>query len=144
MQGRVRGVNIHVILDTGADMSLVNSALRDALASRVGVSQSAEDAVRTFTAGSPVVLDTVVAIPRMTLGDLEVDAVHAYLGDLHVFELWGLAREPTLLLGMDVLSRLSAFAIDYGRGVVYFRLPGNDMTSVDLHGAGSRLDRPER
>ena len=31
--------------------------------------------------------------------------ITAYVGDFHIFQLWGLTDEPTLLIGMDVLSQ---------------------------------------
>jgi hypothetical protein len=47
--------------------------------------------------------------------------VNAYIGDFHIFDLWGLQDEPTLLIGMDVLARSHEMAIDYEHGVVHFR-----------------------
>jgi len=47
--------------------------------------------------------------------------VNAYIGDYHIFDFWGLQDEPTVLIGMDVLARSREMAIDYEKGVVYFR-----------------------
>jgi hypothetical protein len=49
--------------------------------------------------------------------------VNAYIGDFHIFDLWGLQDEPTLLIGMDVLARSREMAIDYEQGIVHFRKP---------------------
>jgi hypothetical protein len=75
-----------------------------------------------YTAGSTVVLENAMLIPRMTMGELEVRNVIAYVGDFHIFQIWDLTTEPTLLLGMDVLSQARCLAIDYGRGVVYLHV----------------------
>ena len=59
--------------------------------------------------------------PRLFLGRTVVESVNAYIGDFHIFDLWGLQDEPTLLIGMDVLARAREMAIDYENGVVHFR-----------------------
>jgi hypothetical protein len=46
-----------------------------------------------------------------------------YVGDFHIFELWGLLHEPTVLIGMDVLSHARGIAIDYQNSTVQIRLP---------------------
>jgi hypothetical protein len=63
-----------------------------------------------------------------------VDGVKAYVGDFHIFDLWGLRDEPTLLIGMDVLARSREMAIDYQHGVVHFRKPPRG----DSRGGGRR------
>ncbi len=42
-------------------------------------------------------------------------------GNFHIFDMWGLQEEPTLLIGMDVLARSREMAIDYESGIVHFR-----------------------
>ena len=44
----------------------------------------------------------------------------------------GLDREPTVLVGMDVLSKARAMAIDYQRAAVYFRLSNRSREGVRL------------
>jgi hypothetical protein len=58
----------------------------------------------------------------LKLGELEISNIAAYVGDFHIFDLWGLQDEPTLLMGMDVLSQARAISIDYSNGSVHFRL----------------------
>jgi predicted aspartyl protease len=124
LPGIVNDVEVNVFVDTGSDSSLANTALRDALRSRVRYDQQALDYARAYNAGEPIVLDAAVVLPRLQLGDLVASDVLAYVGDFHIFELSGLNDEPTLLIGMDVLRRARAIAIDYERGTVQFRLRG--------------------
>jgi hypothetical protein len=44
------------------------------------------------------------------------------VGDFHVFSVWGMDDEPTLLLGMDVLGNARKLAIDYGRRELHLTL----------------------
>ena len=74
-----------------------------------------------FTFGLPIVLEQSVWIPSLRLGRTVVGGVNAYIGDFHIFDVWGLQDEPTLLIGMDVLARAREMAVDYEHGVVLFR-----------------------
>jgi predicted aspartyl protease len=134
VQGQIRGVKVNVLLDTGSDLSLANEKFREAL--RDVATRSIEyKGDFAFTFGRPVVLERSVWTPRLNLGDTFVDNVIAYIGDFHIFDVWGLQNEPTLLIGVDVLARSREMAIDYERGVVYFR----KRPRGDARGYGRRL-----
>ncbi len=122
VRGYVGGVRVNMFLDSGSDSSLANLALSEALNARLRRNRGRVESVISSTAGGSVVLDNAIRIRSMRMGDLEVVNVTAYVGDFHIFQLWGLASEPSLLLGMDVLSQARGLAIDYQRGTVYFQL----------------------
>lgn len=119
--GSVNGIRVNLLLDTGSDSSLANVAFRDAFNARVRQRARAEETI-AYTAGPTVVLENAVLVPRMMMGELEVRNVTAYVGDFHIFQIWDLTAEPTLLLGMDVLSQARGLAIDYGRGTVHLQI----------------------
>jgi hypothetical protein len=139
MPGRIRNVAINVIIDTGSDSTLANPALQAALRAHLQYDPARLSAARAYTAGLPVILDGAIATPSMRLGSLVIAHVYAYVGDFHVFELWGLEDEPTLLLGMDVLRQLRAVAIDYGRSVVQFQLKESSRSGLTLGDHATRL-----
>lgn len=120
VRGRTAGMNVNVLIDTGSDTSLANTALREAIDARRGRGPTFPD--RAATANASIVLDRAIILRRINIGDMEARDVTAFVGDYHIFSLWGLGEEPTLLLGMDVISRADALAIDYGRGLVHFRI----------------------
>lgn len=122
IQGSINGVRAHLLLDTGSDSSLANHALREALNARVRRNRGRLDYAIAHTASEPVILDNAIFIQRMSMGELEVRNVTAYVGDFHIFRLWQLIDEPTLLIGMDVLSQARGLAIDYERGMVYLHI----------------------
>lgn len=121
IRGSINGIRVNLLLDTGSDSSLANVALRDAMNARLR-RRPREVQTIAYTAGQTIVLENAVLVPRMMMGELEVRNILAYVGDFHIFQLWQLTQEPTLLLGMDVLSQARSVAIDYERGVVYFRV----------------------
>lgn len=122
VHGYVGGIRVNMFLDSGSDSSLANLALREALNARLRSNRGRIESVISSTVGESVVLNDSIRIRSMRMGDLEVENITAYVGDFHIFQLWNLADEPTLLLGMDVLSQTRGLAIDYQRGTVYLRL----------------------
>jgi predicted aspartyl protease len=132
VRGAINGVRTNLLIDTGSDTSLANSALRTALDLRLQRSRELGTA-RAYTASEPILLTDSIFMPRMRFGDLVVRNVRAYVGDFYIFQLWGMTEEPTLLVGMDVLSQSRGLAIDYARGNVYFDVRQGPPT-------GSRLD----
>lgn len=120
VQGQIMGVRVNVLIDTGSDISLANERFREALLV-VGARSVEYRNGHAFTAGRPIVFTRRVWTPRLFLGRTVVENVNAYIGDFHIFDVWGLQHEPTLLIGMDVLERAREMAIDYESGVVHFR-----------------------
>jgi predicted aspartyl protease len=120
VRGEIMGVPVNVLIDTGSNISLANERFRDSLRD-VGARSIEYHNGHAFTFGRPIVLEQRVWTPRLSLGRTIVDSVNAYIGDFHIFDLWGLQDEPTLLIGMDVLVRSREMAIDYEKGVVHFR-----------------------
>jgi predicted aspartyl protease len=120
VQGEIMGVRVNVLIDTGSDISLANHQFREALLD-VGARSIEYRNGHAFTAGRPIVLAERVWSPRIYLGRTIVESVNAYIGDFHIFDVWDLQDEPTLLIGMDVLARAREMAIDYQNGVLHFR-----------------------
>ena len=119
-EGEIMGVKVNVLIDTGSDISLANSRFRDALR-RVAAGKIEYHNGRAFTYGRPLVLEESVFTPSLRLGRTVVNGVNAHIGDFHIFDVWRLQDQPTLLIGMDVLAQSREMAIDYHQGVVYFR-----------------------
>ena len=120
VEGEIAGVRVNVLIDTGSDISLANEKFQDSLRS-VAARTIEYHGGRAFTFGRPIVLDQSVWTPALRLGRTLVNGVTAYIGNFHIFDVWGLQDEPTVLIGMDVLARSREMAIDYEKGVVHFR-----------------------
>jgi hypothetical protein len=55
----------------------------------------------------------MIAVPPIHIGDLMLRNVRITFADTYIFEQWKLAREPAILIGMDVVGSLEALVIDY-------------------------------
>jgi predicted aspartyl protease len=140
VQGRIGGARVNVLIDTGSNVSLANGALHQLLAVRARYNRDPAGYARAFTVGDPVVLDTAIIVPELNIGELNMMDLLLFVGDFHVFSLWGLDNEPTVLVGMDVLSQARAMAIDYQRATVYFRVGDRTRTGTRL--SDSAVFRP--
>jgi predicted aspartyl protease len=98
------------IIDTGAQVTVGNLALRDALMRRPPKDSVSEDII-----GVTLELqrgDTVPA-PPIQIGQLKVRHVRVTFADMVLFEHLKLTHEPTMMLGMDVLGSFDVLVIDY-------------------------------
>ena len=110
--GRVDGVKVHAVIDTGAQRTLGNEALRAELLRRKRIRN---EPTPTGVIGLTEVeqLGHAIYTRRIALGDLTINDVDVIYGDIHVFKLWELEDEPALLVGMDVLGVLHTLIVDY-------------------------------
>ena len=120
VEGRINRTSVHVLLDTGSDTSLANTALVRALEAHTRDRRASLE--HATSGGHEVALNQAVIVRELTIGPLIANNVTAFVGDYHVFRIWGLLDEPTLLLGMDVLQQARGIAIDYGRRTIYVRI----------------------
>lgn len=111
MVGRVKTI---AVIDTGAQVTVGNLALRRALARSRGQPDQFEDAIIGVT--EDIQPATKVRIPGIVAGELIVRNAEIMFSDLHIFDHWKLATEPAVMIGMDVLGVLDTLIIDYRRG----------------------------
>jgi Arc/MetJ family transcription regulator len=115
IDARILRVRAVAIIDTGAERSLGNLALRDAVRK-----QLAEGAMLASAEVTGVTMDVVAgeagAAPRISLGEgIKIDDVPITYGDFHIFKVWNLEKRPALLVGMDVLGLVDAFEINFAK-----------------------------
>jgi len=112
--GKVGRVPVTVLIDTGAERSLGNMALHDALL--IGGQRSSETVRTVVTGATPeIATGTSLRAPTVVIGDVRFRNLIVTFGDLHVFEVWGLVDEPAIVIGMDLLGTLQRFVVDYPR-----------------------------
>ncbi len=110
---RVGSVKAVGLIDTGAQMTVGNLALREALARRRGERDAFDEAVIGVT--EDIQKAARVRIPSITAGQLIVRNAEIMFSDLYIFDHWQLASRPALIIGMDVLGILDTLVIDYAR-----------------------------
>ena len=114
------GVDVDVIVDTGAQGSVGNLALRERLRRR----EQLQDAVMTDVNGVQVSGETRVA-RRLRLQSAMVNNVVVSFADSPTFHVLGLVDRPALILGMSELRLFKRVAIDFRSRRVLFDLPGD-------------------
>ena len=120
VEARVGGVKARTVIDTGAERTLGNAVLRDQLRLRKRIGAPLE-VTTVFGTTSDVSSGELQRIPTITLGGATISQVNVVFGDFHIFKVWELDTQPTLLLGMDVLGTVRQLIIDYRRREVYVR-----------------------
>jgi hypothetical protein len=112
IDGRVGRIRTRVVFDTGAERTLGNLALRDALESRRQV-LGERDLATVHGATEQTVPGERWLTPLIEIGALAVGDVRVTFGDFHIFDVWKIDARPALILGMDVIGVLDALVIDY-------------------------------
>jgi predicted aspartyl protease len=120
VNGHVGAIRVKAVIDTGAQMTLGNIALRDALLRRRKNNHGDQD-VRVVGLDETSQIGRYLRTPMIRLGEAEIEGVPIVYGDIHVFKMWELQEEPALLVGMDILGSLEKLVIDYRREEIQFR-----------------------
>lgn len=129
VKGKVGKVPVQVIVDTGAEHTLGNMALRTALLERARYDDEID--VTVLGATTDVSAGTHFRAPKITIGAADLVDLPVTFGELHVFEIWGLTETPALVIGMDLLGMLRQFVVDYKRRE--FHLKPHNMPGVTLN-----------
>ena len=107
-------VKVKAIIDTGAQQSIGNLALRVALdAARRRAMELRDEGVIGVT--GDVQEGQSAAVPTIRLGNVQVSNARVNFVDLHIFEHWRMLDEPAMLIGMDVIGVFDTFILDYRR-----------------------------
>ena len=115
---RASGVRLDAVIDTGTEISIGNSALRDKLLRRRAKITTVEAIGVT---GVPATLQ-LVRVDELQLGPVLFRDVPIAFADVPPFKLFGLANEPALLLGSDLLSTFRRISLDFRARKVRFQL----------------------
>ncbi len=118
---RVDGVATTCFLDTGAQISVGNTKLLEALLrENPGYRIVGQLPITGITGG--VIMGNVIHIGRIRLHSVTfADAVVA-VADMQIFDVWGLSDQPSLLIGMNFLRQFTQVSIDYGMKEIRFDL----------------------
>ena len=95
--GKVAGISVQVIIDTGAEHSLGNAALHTALL-RKGPRHGTGSERTIIGATTATSSGLAVTVPSLEIGDASLRNLSVTFGDLHVFKVWGLNDEPAMLV----------------------------------------------
>ena len=115
---RAAGVALDAVIDTGTQITIGNTALRDKL-----VRKRAKFWTVPVTGVTGVTANLhLTRIPELRLGPVILQDVPIAFADLPPFELFDLADEPALLLGTDLLETFRRVSLDFRARKVRFQL----------------------
>ena len=121
---RIGSVATTAVIDTGAQRTIGNNALRTSL-NRRGRQWQQEEIIG-------VTLDVTkgdnIPTPPIAFGNATISGVRVTFTETPIFEHWQLTTEPALLLGMDVLGLLDVLVIDYKTKELHVRFRGPSST----------------
>jgi predicted aspartyl protease len=131
---QVGGVPVRAVIDTGAERTLGNLALRDALRARRLHGVLAQ-MTSVYGATKEVELGEILVAPTIVIDTLRINDVAIVFGEFHIFKVWRMQDQPAMIIGMDVLGTVASLSIDFKNRDVYVasvRAKG-DMFAV-MHG----------
>lgn len=109
----VEGQRVWVIIDSGSQVSVANTALRDALRRRGRLGPTREIELISITGGR-MNADYAVA-RRIRIGGVDIVRLGIAFADVHPFRQLQLTDRPALLLGMDALQLFDRVSVDFAR-----------------------------
>jgi predicted aspartyl protease len=132
----VEGQKVWVIIDTGAQTSVGNTALRHALERRHRLPESQPLTMISVTGGRVVADQTLIRSIR--LGDATIHDMPIAFADVEPFKKLDLVGRPALLLGMDALKLFERVSVDFANRRVRLLAPGHSSWQP-----GTRMVRAE-
>lgn len=139
-QAKVNGKAVAAVIDTGSEVTIGNLALRDQLTRRAG----AKLTPITVSGVTGVTMNLEMAeVAELRIGSILLQDVPIAFAQLPPFAVFGLADQPALLLGTDLMNSFRRVSLDFRTRKVRFQLrrctsqPLN--LNVDESAARSRL-----
>jgi predicted aspartyl protease len=118
---QIDGEKIVVVVDTGSEVTIGNSALRRKLQSKRAISKTTPVELVSVTGGKSTADYTWVR--RIKLGGVNIDNMPIGFADVHPFIQLGLRDRPAILLGMDSLRLFERVSVDFAKKEVRFQMP---------------------
>ena len=116
---RAAGVPLDAVIDTGTEITIGNLALRDLL-----IKGNRDKFIEVPVIGVTGVTQKlqVARIGELQLGSITISDVPMAFADVPPFKLFGLADQPALLLGTDLLETFRRISLDFRDRKVRFQL----------------------
>lgn len=118
---KIDGIRVDIILDTGAQSSMANLALRDKLRRRHRTGEYVPVKMKSVT-GS-ILNGEFTQLREIEVGGLTINDLPITFAENYAFTALKLQERPAILLGMDALKLFDRVLIDFGNRRVGFDLP---------------------
>ncbi len=112
------GLRLDAVIDTGSEITIGNTALRDKLIRK----RAKIYEVEAIGVTGVVTKMQLARVDELQLGKVLLRDVPIAFADVPPFKLFGLAGEPALLLGTDILENFRRVSLDFRARKVRFQL----------------------
>ncbi|MEM1134081.1 MAG: aspartyl protease family protein [Pseudomonadota bacterium] len=120
---QISGIDVTVVIDTGAQSSIGNRALQRRLAGRRAKGKDNQSLLHAVT-GHTILADSGI-VKDFRIGRAQFSQIGIAFADALPFKTLGLEDKPALFLGMSALRKFDRVAIDFSKRRVLFDLPRN-------------------
>lgn len=121
VDAEIGGVKLTAFLDSGAENTVGNTALRRALGRLPGVLGERLQQVELVSATGQLVAGELSTVPPLRLGGVRLGNLTCVFADLHTFDIWDLDKGPALLIGVDVMRHFDSIELNFSKRHVIFR-----------------------
>lgn len=118
---RVDGVRTSVIIDTGAQTSMANTALLRRIRARERTEVKSIDVLGTEMSNG------AVWVRKLEIGGAEMTSVPVAIADSPIFAALGIEGKPALILGVANLRAFDRVAIDFSNQRILFDVPSSSV-----------------
>jgi hypothetical protein len=114
------GRPLTAFIDSGAQSTIGNMALRQLALTITPKSVWTETSIISST--GQTIKAEMADLLDLQVGNLKIPTWPVAFADLHTFEMWGMIKEPAILIGVDILSRFEWVCLDFARDEVRFQM----------------------
>ena len=129
------GHRLTVVIDTGAQLSIGNEALRQQLMGRNLVDPSKKVQLESVT--GDMINGDYMYVRRLEIGGLMLKDLAIVFADAHTFKELNLDKRPALLLGMNAIRAFKKVSIDFASRKFRVVLP--ESSELNVRFASARL-----
>jgi len=129
------GHNVTVVIDTGAQLSIGNEALRQRLLGRGLVDTAQQIELQSVTGA--MITGEYMFLQELQIAGLSLKNVAIVFTNAHTFKELHLDKKPALLLGMNAIRAFKKVSIDFASSKFRVVLP--ESSQLDVRLAAARL-----
>jgi predicted aspartyl protease len=129
-EAKVNGRRVTVVLDTGSEISVGNSALRRLLVGTKVLDPAHRIEITSVTGGT--IAGDYMFVRELEMSGVSITNLAVIFADAHSFKTLNLDRQPALLLGMNALRAFKRVSIDFANKTFKVVLPQSSENNVKM------------